>query len=84
MDEKGENGGGFRSFSSRKLNGGCAAVVAAAETVEEEYEFDGGDEKEEVEKRLSMAEIERIEVMKMASNSTNWNRDAMDGSFEVC
>ena len=31
-----------------------------------------------------MAEIERIEVMKMASNSTNWNRDAMDGSFEVC
>ena len=36
MDEKGENGGGFRSFSSRKLNGGCAEVVAAAETVEEE------------------------------------------------
>ena len=80
MGENGENGGGFRSLSWRKLNGGAAA----AETVEEEYEFGGGDEKVEVEKRLSMAEIERIEAMKMASNSTNWKRDAMDGSFEVC
>ena len=84
MDESGENEGGFRSSAPRKLNAGGAAVVAAAEMVAED-ETGGRDEKAEVERGLSMAEIERVEeVMKMARNSTNWKRDAMDGSFEVC